>query len=161
MKHSMKVVTAVVCVFVMAFSAKAQTNPWRLGIGLNVGTGLKDPNPFVLGGDLRLQKGLGNSISGIITTGYTDFLKKDLAGSVGFIPLKAGIKVFPTQNFYVNGEIGAGFGATDGVGTSFVWSPAIGFAFKGGWDISLKYEEFSKYDYTKQAALRIAYGFPL
>ena len=169
MKNSMKVLTVVVATFVMAISAKAQsgTGPWRLGIGLNLGYGLEEPNPFVIGGDLRLQKSLGSSVSGIITTGYTHFAKKDLdnsnvtVGSVGFIPLKAGVKIFPTQNFYVNAEVGAGFGATDGVGTSFVYSPAIGLAFKSGWDISVKYEEFTKYDYTKQVALRLAYGFSL
>lgn len=156
----MKLLAAVVCVFAMALSAKAQS-PWRLGLGLNAGTGLEDPNPFVLGGDLRFQKGLGNSVSAIITTGYTHFMKKDLVPSVGMIPLKGGIKVFPAKNFYFNVEAGAGFGTKDGVGTSFVWSPAVGLAFGSGWDISVKYEDFTKYEYTKQLALRLAYGFTL
>lgn len=159
-KHSMKLLAAVVCVFVMALSAKAQS-PWRLGIGVNAGAGLEDPNPFVLGGDLRFQKGLGNSVSAIITTGYTHFMKKDLVPSVGIIPLKGGIKVFPAKNFYFNLEAGAGFGTKDEFGTSFVWSPAVGLAFASGWDISVKYEDFTKYDYTKQLALRLAYGFTL
>ncbi|RXK80771.1 outer membrane beta-barrel protein [Filimonas effusa] len=159
-KHSIKLLAAIACVFAMALSAKAQS-PWRLGIGVNVGSGLEDPKPFVLGGDLRLQKGLGNSVSAIVTTGYTHFFKKDFVSSVGIIPLKAGVKVFPTQNFYVNLEAGAGFGTNDGFGTSFVYSPAVGVAFQNGWDFSVKYEEFTKYDYTKQVALRVAYGFSL
>lgn len=149
---------AVVC---FAFAANAQTNPWRLGIGLNAGMGTKDPNPFVLGGDLRLQKGLGNSVSGILTTGYTRFFKKEGVPSLGIIPLKAGLKVFPAKNFYFNVEAGAGFGTNDGAGTSFVWSPALGLAFGSGWDISVKYEDFTKDEYTKQVALRLAYGFKL
>ncbi|BAV09350.1 hypothetical protein [Filimonas lacunae] len=161
MKRSMKPLYALVIICFLAISASAQKYPWRLGIGVAGGMGTKDPNPFVLGGDLRFQKGLGNSVSAIFTTGYTHFFKKDGVSSLGFVPVKAGFKVFPTKNFYFNAEAGAGFGTTKGLGTSFVWSPALGFAFGSGWDISVKYEEFTKYDYTKQVALRLAYGFKL
>lgn len=161
MKKFFKPLCALSIVLFTAFAANAQSNPWRLGIGVNAGMGTKDPNPFVLGGDLRFQKGLGNSVSGIITTGYTHFFKKDYAGSIGWVPLKAGLKVFPARNVYFNVEAGAGFGTNDGTGTSFVWSPAVGLAFGSGWDISVKYEDFTKYEYTKQVALRLAYGFTL
>ncbi|MDR6340982.1 hypothetical protein HNQ91_004055 [Filimonas zeae] len=161
MKKLLKPLCALVIVLFAAVAANAQSNALRLGIGLNAGMGTQDPNPFVLGGDLRLQQGFGNSVSGILTTGYTHFSKKDGVPSIGMIPLKAGLKVFPAKNFYFNVEAGAGFGTKEGTGTSFVWSPALGLAFGTGWDISVKYEEFTKYDYTKQVALRLAYGFKL
>lgn len=161
MKKTMRSLFALVIVCFLAVAANAQSNPWRLGIGLDGGIGLKDPNPFVLGGDLRLQKGLGNSVSAIITTGYTHFFDKDNYGSYNVIPLKGGIKVFPARNVYFNVEAGAGFGTDKGAGTSFVWSPAVGYAFGSGWDVSVKYEDFTKYEYTKQVALRLAYGFKL
>ncbi len=161
MKKLIKALFAAMLVCFIATGASAQSNPWRLGIGLNAGMGTKDPNPFVLGGDLRFQKGIGNSVSAIFTGGYTNFFKKDFVPSIGFIPVKAGLKVFPTKNFYVNAEAGAGFGTKEGTGTSFVWSPALGFAFASGWDVSLKYESFTKYEYTQQVALRLAYGFKL
>ena len=161
MKRLMKPLFALTVICFLAISANAQQYPWRLGIGVSGGIGTQDPNPFVLGGDLRLQKGLGNSVSVIFTTGYTNFFKKAPYSNMGFVPLKAGFKVFPIKNFYLNAEAGAGFGTTKGLGTSFVWSPAVGFAFGSGWDVSVKSEDFTKYEYTKQVALRLAYGFKL
>ena len=80
----------------------------------------------------------------------------------GIIPLKAGLKFFPTKNVYIAAEAGAGFGTKKGAGTSFVYSPSIGLAFGDGFDASLKYENFTDYNgYAQQLALRLAYGFKL
>ena len=58
--------------------------------------------------------------------------------------------------------MGAGFGTKKGAGTSFVYSPSFGLAFGDGFDVSLKYENFTDYDgYAQQLALRFAYGFKL
>jgi len=153
--------------FVMAavsMSVKAQsTNPLRMGIGVNVGGTLKDPSRGVLGIDGRLQAGFGNSLSGILTTGYYHYLKNDKAGDgFGIIPVKLGLKYFPAKNVYVAGEVGAGIGTKENQETSFVYSPSVGLAFGNGLDLSLKYEDYTKYKgYASQLALRLAYGFKL
>jgi hypothetical protein len=151
-----------------AIFASAQTDkPLRLGIGIIPGASLNNPAGFVLGADVRLQQGFGNSnVSWILTTGYTHFFETKQNGIVmfpttSFIPLKAGLKVFPAANVYLAGEIGAGFGIETGVGTSFVYSPSIGIIVAKDWDLSIKYEHFTKYNETQQLALRIAYGFKL
>jgi len=151
-----------------AIFASAQTDkPLRLGIGIIPGVSLNNPAGFVLGADVRLQKGFGNSnVSWILTTGYTHFFETKQNGIVmfpttSFIPLKAGLKVFPAANVYLAGEIGAGFGIETGVGTSFVYSPSIGIIVAKDWDLSIKYEHFTKYHETQQLALRVAYGFKL
>ncbi|RFM27629.1 hypothetical protein [Deminuibacter soli] len=162
MKKLMRSAVLAVVVLATALTANAQkSDPWRLGIGVDGGLGLKTPTPFVLGGDVRLQKGIVHGLSGIFTTGYTHFFEKDNQASAGFIPVKAGLKYFPVSNFYVSAEAGAGFGVDKGLGTSFVWSPAIGYTFAKHWDVSVKYEDYTKYTETKQLALRIAYGFSL
>lgn len=144
--------------------ANAQTeNPLRMGVGINAGATLKDPSRAVLGVDARLQERLGNGVSGILTTGYYHFLKNNKAGDgFGIIPLKAGLKYFPAKNVYIAGEAGVGFSTEKNGQTSFVYSPSVGLAFAHGLDISLKYENYTKYEgYASQFALRLAYGFKL
>ncbi len=142
-------------------SVSAQSKAWRLGIGVAPGYTTNTPSRFALGGDLRLQKGFGNSVSGILTAGFTQFFKKDLYQSFGAIPVKAGLKVFVAENFYVAGEGGVGFFTTKGTKASPIVSPSLGVTFAKNWDLSFKYDVFTKEFYPKELALRLAYGFQL
>ena len=156
-------VMMMICV-ATAMSAKAQEGgPLRMGVGVDIGSTLKNPVRTVAGFDLRLQKSFGQGVSGILTSGYYQFFKVNKYNKgFGIIPLKVGLKYFPAKNIYVAGEVGAGFGTKSGAGTSFVYSPSVGFAFGDGFDASIKYESFTGYNgYANQLALRIAYGFKL
>lgn len=148
--------------------AKVKTNDWRLGVGVNLGTTLGDLEKnygLTLGGDLKLQRDITESLAGTLTTGYTNFFaKKDFGGEdFGIVPLKAGLKVFPTKGFYISAEVGAGFGVQKDAQTGFLYSPGIGVAFAKDFDISARYEAVSfKNDVTLgQVALRFAYAFSL
>ena len=134
----------------------------RLGIGLSVGAPTTDGYDLGIGGDVRLQKDFSGNVSGMLSAGYTNFsFDGEDSGNIGFIPVKAGIKVFPISKFYISGELGAGFG-TDGQKTAFVWAPGIGYGFNNGVDLGVRYEEFSRDGgAVGQVALRIAYGFRL
>ncbi|MGV3704028.1 MAG: hypothetical protein ACO1NU_01510 [Arcticibacter sp.] len=169
MKKSFKLFTAAAFALgalLFTTDTKAQdSQAWRLGVGVNAGVATDDPYGLVLGGDLKLQKDFVGPVSATLTTGYTNFFAKDdfdqVVDDYGVIPLKAGVKVFVTPNFYVGGEIGAGFGTNKGAETSFVWAPAIGWGFANGLDLGVRYEDYTKYSSTKQVALRVAYGFNL
>lgn len=162
-KQWMQLAVIVTICFATVINVKAQDGPARMGVGVNIGSTLKDPVRTTAGVDLRLQQGFGNSVSGILTTGYYQFFKANKNNEgFGIIPLKVGLKYFPAKNIYIAGEVGAGFGTKSGAGTSFVYSPSFGLAFGDGFDVSLKYEDFTKYNgYAQQLALRIAYGFKL
>src|SRR5687767_6987488 len=85
---------------------KGDSKDTRLGIGLSVGIPTNDTYNIAVGGDLRLQKDFYSNISGILSLGYTNFSIKDNlgGGSIGYVPLKAGLKYFPTERFYFSGE---------------------------------------------------------
>lgn len=144
-------------------TAAGDSKDTRLGIGLSLGVPTTDGFNFAIGGDLRLQKDFASNISGLLGVGYTNFSAKgEDAGSIGYIPVKAGIKVFPMERFYVSGELGAAFGTDKGQGTAFVYAPGIGVGFNNGLDLGLRYEGFSQDGGNLgQVALRIAYGFNL
>ncbi|OXG08295.1 hypothetical protein BC749_104336 [Flavobacterium araucananum] len=138
---------------------------FRLGFGLNGGIPTDKDYRWALGGDVRLQYDLTKKTSLTLTTGFTNLFMKDENGietkDLGFIPAKAGFKAFVWEDqFYVLGEVGAGFAVTNGYNdTTFLWAPGIGYANKYI-DISVRYEDYNKFK-TNQVALRLAYGFDL
>ncbi len=173
MKRTVKLLTGLSLMGLLFVNSetKAQTandsEAWRLGVSVNPGIATKDPYGFVIGGDLRLQKDFVGPLSLTLTTGFTHFSVKDEFKNTladvpyNVIPAKAGLKAYISPHFYVGGEVGAGFATSNDMGTSFVWSPNLGYSFNNGIDIGVKYEDYTKFDNTKQVALRVAYGFNL
>lgn len=135
---------------------------FKLGFGLSGGIPTDgDDYDWALGGDVRLQYDLSKRTSLTLTTGFTNLFVGNDAPDLGFIPAKAGFKAFFWEDqFYVMGEIGAGFAVTNGYEQStLLWAPSIGYATKHV-DISVRYEDYDKFN-TNQIALRLAYGFDL
>jgi hypothetical protein len=147
-------------------AAHAQTpDSWHIGFGINTGPATTDAFKYMLGGDIRIEKDLNPRLVGTLTTGFTHFFEKDhfanytqYGSPYNVIPVKLGVKYFVTDNIYVGGEAGAGL-AFEQWGTSFLWSPSVGIAFKNGMDVSVKYEDYVKDKATKNLALRLGYSF--
>ena len=164
MKHLFSLFILIILSATMA-NAQSNNNRWRFGFGIDVGVATSDAFKYALGGDLRIRKDFNQRVSGTLTTGFSHFFEKDhFAGYSQYgspynvIPVKLGVKYFVGDNLYLGGEAGAGF-AFEQWGTSFVWSPSVGMAFKNGIDLSLKYEDYTKDKATKTLGLRLAYGF--
>lgn len=169
-KNITKLAIAAAAVFFLNTSVNAQSKEpvgdskdTRLGIGFNIGIPTDDIYNLAIGGDLRLQVDFAKNISGTLSAGYTNFSVKATDANLGYIPVKAGIKIFPVERFYFSGEAGAAFG-TDDQGTAFVFAPGIGVGTNTGLDFGLRYEGMTKsngFNNPNQVALRIAYGFNL
>jgi hypothetical protein len=167
--RKLPVALAALAVLLVTTSGIAQTKEpsgdsrdTRLGFGVSLGLPTNDAYNIAVGGDLRLQKDFYSNVSGLLSLGYTNFSVKNDGGSVGYVPLKAGIKVFPRARLYFSGEVGAAFGTDDGQGTALVYAPGIGLGFNRGIDLSLRYEGFSQNNANLgQVALRVAYGLNL
>jgi len=181
MKNTTKWITSAFAAVAILFASNvnAQTttsNPgdvWRLGIGVEgaIPTGrLNDFSSFSLGGTARLQYDTRSNISFMLTSGYYNVFAKSYTvanttikpNDLGIVPVKAGMKVFASQNIYFSGELGAGFETNGAKNTKFIASPGIGYANADGLDIGVRYENFSgQNDNYGMAALRLAYGFKL
>ena len=148
-------------IFTTAQEQEKYDQGFRLGIGINAGVPTDDPYDFNLGADARLQYDLSKKYSLTFTTGFSNMFVSGDDNDLGYIPAKAGFKAFIWEDqFYVLGEVGAGFAVTNGYNdTSFLWAPGIGYANKYI-DISVRYEDYDKFN-TNQVALRLAYGFKL
>lgn len=171
MKLSTKLMASAAAAVALFFTTTVNAQDSRkFGIGVNLGVPTSDLYSFAVGADARLQFDVSKQISIPVTAGYTHLIGKDLGSNIkvadfGYIPLKTGVKVFFDESgsgVYGLGEVGAAFGVTNGSGTSFLYSPAIGYAFSNGLDLGIKYEGLSKGSGNQnQVALRIAYGFKL
>ncbi|MDN5286493.1 MAG: hypothetical protein JWR38_2767 [Mucilaginibacter sp.] len=151
----------------------AQTTPkgkWQFVLGAETGlpTGrIKSYSNIELGATVSVQYGLSEHLILTFTSGYYNFFAKkfEIPGfgtvkpdDIGIIPVKAGIKSFLGNNFYVAAEIGAGF-ETPGGPVKLILSPGIGYA-TNSWDVGLRYENFTESHLNYgMMTLRLAHGF--
>lgn len=200
MKNTFKISALILAFAGLGLGAKAQTTTTttsttsstttpggiRYSIGVDAGIpvgNFKDNYKWNLGGsvqaDIPLYK---NQLFATVNAGYNNiFGKKDIGGIANLdapdfhlIPVKAGLKFFPVENFYVQGEAGAAFllnksdvGANKS--TAFVYAPQIGIQFPvsaGSFiDAGVRYEATTKYASGVDASkvnfigVRVAYGF--
>jgi hypothetical protein len=181
-KNLRKTAALVIAVFLFSANAKAQAlkkGQWRLGIGVEGMAPLGDlekVTKFGLGITPRLQYGLSDNVAFTFTTGFYDIIGKTYVAQIvtptsisfvtvngenlGIVPVKAGLKGFLSSNFYLGGEVGAGF-ETNGTGNiKLDLSPALGFA-SNDWDVSARYERLSGSGTYAFLGLRVAYSFGL
>jgi hypothetical protein len=191
MKNTIKITTLVVALAAFTLGAKAQTNPtstktgirYSIGVDAGIPTGsLSDTHNWSLGGSVQADIPVASQLFVTVNAGYNNIFGKDVevlgttvkAPNIQLLPVKAGLKFFPVNNFYIQGEAGAGFllnkkdiGADNS--TVFVYAPQLGYQFplSGGSyvDAGVRYEGTTKlnsnFDDSKLnfIALRLAYGF--
>ncbi|MBC7400544.1 MAG: outer membrane beta-barrel protein [Mucilaginibacter sp.] len=194
MKSTLKITTLVLALAGFTLSAKAQTNPtstkttasgirYSIGVDAGIPTGkLADNYNWNLGGSLQADIPVASQLFVTVNVGYNNIFGKDVtvgattvkATNIQLLPVKAGLKFFPVQNFYIQGEAGAAFvlnktkiGADNS--TVFIYAPQIGyqFALSGSnyIDAGVRYEASTKLISTVNdskvnfVGLRAAYGF--
>jgi len=172
MNKSTKFLATAAAAVALFFSThvNAQSSP-KFGIGLNLGIPTSNAHTFALGGDLRYQFDIDKQLSVPLTAGYTRLFGAEI-GNTGvnapdraYIPVKAGLKYFFNDSgsgVYGLAEAGAAFSVGAYSGTHFVYSPALGYSWSNGLDLSAKYEGFNADKInTGYFGLRLAYGFKL
>ena len=167
-----KLLLSLALVAGLGFAASAQTEGAvrKLSIGADVGLPTNEGSKDLMfaGGSLQYEHPVAKSLNLTGSAGYLSFFstEKGASGNAGFIPLKAGAKYYFGGNFYAAGELGASIGTDEGVGTSFVYAPALGASFsvsdKSSLDFGLRYENWAKDGGTLRfVGLRAAYAFGL
>src|ERR1700712_3156648 len=145
MKTTFKISALALAFAALSFSAKAQsttsttTNTGvKLSIGVDAGVPVGSFNDFYnwnLGGSVQADIPVVKQLFVTVNAGYDNFFGKSIGSGnytdIKLIPVKAGLKYFPIQNFYVQGEAGASFltnksdlHATNS--TLFTYAPQVG-----------------------------------
>ncbi|MES2276886.1 MAG: hypothetical protein V4592_12740 [Bacteroidota bacterium] len=171
---------AVILTINSAHAQAIKPGQWRFGIGLEVAKplgSLNDVSNLGLGLTPRLQYGLSDNLAFTLTSGYYNFFGKTYTATLinpfsgsttytvdgkdlGIVPVKAGIKAFFSEGWYLGAEAGAGF-ETNGTGNvKLDVAPALGYAVKQ-WEVSGRYERLMGSGTYGFVGLRVAYGFGL
>ena len=201
MKNLSKITVLALAFAGLTFTAKAQTTTAtpasstrtnqaiRLSIGPDagfpVGT-LSDTHNWNLGGSIQADFPIATGLDVTANAGFNNFFGKTYntgllggpstvkAPNIDLIPVKVGLKYFPVENFYVQGEAGASFIANKNkIGAdqsaAFTYAPQIGVLFPVGnknyIDAGIRYESNTKF-YTNGSSnnffgIRVAYAFDL
>src|SRR5690242_9938992 len=111
----MKKVILSLAIIAAALTTQAQDDKsFQLGAGINIGLPIGDAGDisnFVIGGELQGELGLSDNVKGLATVGYSHFLGKDFGGyklSYGIIPILVGARIYPSEKFFLSGQIGYG-----------------------------------------------------
>jgi hypothetical protein len=164
---------SLISVFAITAMAQKETKTFSVGLGLEAGipTGnISDAYNFAAGLTVRFSYHAGPGFI-TLTTGGIGYAPKKIDGEntkVGLqIPVKAGYKYIIQHHFFVMGEFGyANFktyygsnGSVEHVSTGTgVIAPAIGVQ-SNAFEVSLRYEVFTKNSIGGLAALRIGFNF--
>jgi hypothetical protein len=196
MKSTLKISALVLAFAGFAFGAKAQTttttsktsttsNGVILSVGVDAGipTGkLNDSYNWNLGGSIQADiPVVQHQLFVTVNAGYNNiFGKKNIDGTgidatnIQLLPVKAGLKFFPINNFYIQGEAGAAFllnksDLNDDKSAAFVYAPQVGVQFPLGGksyiDAGVRYEGTTKFNSAVDNSkvnfigLRVAYAF--
>jgi len=132
--------------------------------GLPIGD-VADGYSAVLGGSVKYEVPTTEHALFTISAGYNAFLLKSefkgigIPSSFGFVPIKAGLKYYSDGDFFLEGQLGIVFSTESGGGHAFIYSPGIGYSFKGGFEAGVRYEGWVNDGTISQVGLRLAYRF--
>lgn len=163
------------------FHVNAQQPSIGLGAEINFPSGnSSNVSAIGFGGYVKAELGLSNKFALTANGGLSSFLGRNLFGAktptLSYLPVKAGFKYYSSENFYVEGQLGAAIGLSNNTKTAFAWSPGIGTYIKtrgtaNKIDIGLRYEGWvsstliiptgTKYTTFDFIGLRVGYAFGL
>lgn len=145
----MKKVFLVAAFTVAGFIGVNAQKSFQFGAGVNVGLPVGDASDFTsfaAGVELQGELGFSETVKGVATTGYTHLFGKDLGGgvkfNVGAIPILVGARFYPSEKFFLTGQIGYGVFTGDGDGGGFAYKPQVGYD-AGKFQLALSYNAIS------------------
>ncbi|OOQ60619.1 hypothetical protein [Mucilaginibacter pedocola] len=195
MKVVFKTLTLSLAFAGISLAANAQTSTItksaiRYSIGVETGIPIAafgDYRKLTLGGSIQADIPVANQLFITLNAGFNNHIGESVKGLVGgpdlafkvpdlkLIPVKAGLKFFPTSNFYVQAEGGASFLLNkadfyNNHSVAFVYTQQFGVQFplsaSGNFvDVGIRHETTTKYSRNEDASeinfvgLRLAYGF--
>jgi len=144
--------------FLSFMSVKAQV---KFGAGLNVGIPVQNlsGSSIAVGGDLMLHYGLSKEVAVTGDVGYTALFAKNDGKTTSIVPLRAGLRYYPSSGFFLGGKIGAGFLSGNGSITTTAYSLGAGVKMDDQLEIGASYDAYSKNGTIGLINFRLGYFF--
>lgn len=152
-----------VCAFVLlaAVSTKAQSSALKFGVGLNLGIPAHNlsGSSIAAGADIMAHYSASKQVAITGDVGYTALFAKNGGKTTNIIPLRAGLRFYPSNNFFVAGKIGAGFLSGNGSVTTTAYSFGAGYKMDSQLEIGASYDGYSKNGTIGLVNIRLGYFF--
>lgn len=167
------ILTALIWLTSLSLTMAQSKGDPKLGIGLDFSIPLgstADVVNYGTGASLLYQQPLAEQLRFSVSAGYIKFNGKEVFVGIkyreGYIPIKAGLKYFVTENIYGSAEAGVALSTANGsgTGTAFAYAPGVGAEFplgdRSSLDFGLRYEGWARSNGTRSfAALRAGFNF--
>lgn len=143
----MKKLLLVAAITVAGFIG-ANAQDFQFGVGPTIGLPIGDASDissFVVGAELQGELKFSDMVSGVASAGYSHFIGKDFEGfkiNYGAIPILVGARVYPSEQFFIGGQVGYGAFTGDATGGGFAYRPHIGYN-ASAFQLSLSYNGIS------------------
>lgn len=150
MPMKFKIISLLFVSFFLLTSVGAQQSNIGVAAEVNFPSGNSSNASAVgLGINLKAEFGLSDKFSLTANGSISNFFGRRFFGakspSRSYVPLKAGLKYYTDENFYLEGQVGATLPLDQNGKTGFAWSPGIGTYIKTNgsankFDVGLRYE---------------------
>ena len=118
--------------------------------GVSIGAGV----------DLLGMYGVAEKVAITGDAGYTSLFAKGSGSSVGLIPIRVGLRYFPSESFYIGAKGGLGILTGGGSSTSTAaYSAGVGYMISPSLDLGASYDGYSKNGSFGIANIRLGYTF--
>lgn len=129
-----------------ANAQKSESGAFKVGVGATVGLPMADVKSFTsvaFKGDLQGEYAATEQVGVTLSAGYLKYVGKSGVTTGSIIPVLVGGKVAFTENLYGHAQLGLSF-ISDGGGSAFTYAPSVGYIVSEKFDVSLRYEAYSK-----------------
>src|SRR5436190_23989588 len=143
-------------------SSNAQKSDLKFSGGLNIGIPAHNLSGSSLGLGVDIMALYRLSSQAAITgdVGYTALFGKEGNSTSNLIPLRAGLRFYPSENFFVAGKIGAGFISNSGNSvTTTAYSFGLGYLVTPKIELGGSYDGYSNDGTVGLVNFRVAYFF--
>jgi hypothetical protein len=162
---------AIITLGATTLKAQKSSTPiiWSVGAEASLPIGnFQDVYSFGIGATVQGEYKAADELGLTLNTGYINYFGKSItfggvsidANDFGMIPLLAGVKYHFSPQLYAQGQLGAAFSTTSGGGTSFAYTPGVGFTLSRNVDLLVKYLGLSQNNETLHSiGARLAINF--
>jgi hypothetical protein len=158
----MKKLFFATAILLTAITTNAQNSDLKFQGGLDLGIPAHNLSGTSLGVGVDVMALYPLSKEAVVTGdfGYTALFGKNGATTTNLLPLRAGLRFYPSDNFFVAGKIGAGFMSNNGSSvTTTAYSFGLGYKIAPKVEIGGSYDGYSKNGTVGLINLRLGYTF--
>lgn len=163
----MKKLFFTITVMIASLTLIAQQGPgirgFKVGVGANLAIPTSNLNSTSIGAgfDLLAQYGIAEQVGITADAGYTVLFGKDGFNDLSIVPIRAGIRFYPSPAFYLGAKAGVGILNTKGAESrsATAYSFGAGYFLSPQIDVSAAYDGYSKSGSFGLVNVRLGYTF--